>query len=113
MPIPLLPLRLVHVDSDLGLVRVPRLGLFVPPGDWFLVLTCHSVFARFSVSLTCSSYHAAAVVAASVFIGLIDLLIGLIHLHNQTVRVHSEEVLHSERGYGLWIRNEEILYSDA
>ena len=109
MLIPLLPLRLVHVDSDLGLVKVPRLGLSVPPGDLFLVLTCHCVFARFSVSLTCSRYHAitgfashvATVVAASVFTWRSGFVIGLIHLHNQTVCVHNEEILLSERGYGL------------
>ena len=42
-------------------------------------------------------------------VGAVHSFIGLIHLHNQTVRVHSEEFLHSELGHGLQIRNEEIL----
>ena len=52
---------------------------------------------------------AAAVVAALDFIGLIHVCIGLIHLHNQVVRVHCEEILLSERGPVLLIRCEVIL----
>ena len=65
---------------------------------------------RFSYLLR---YHAAAAVAALENIGLIyvciHLSIGLIHLHNQVVRVHREEILLSERGPVLLIRCEVIL----
>ena len=52
--------------------------------------------------------HGAAVVAASGFSLRSGFVIGLTHLHNQTVRVHNEEVLLSERGYGLCICREEF-----
>ena len=45
--------------------------------------------------------HGAAVVAASGLYLRSGFVIGLTHLHNQTVRVHSEEILLSERGYAL------------
>ena len=89
------------MDPDLGLVEVPCLQLSALLRDLFLVLICHCL-CTVSVSLTCSSYHAAPV-------GAVHSFIGLIHLHNQTVRVHSEEFLHSELGHGLQIRSEEIL----
>ena len=103
-----MPFRPIHIGPDLGLVEVPCLQFSALSRDLFLVLACHCLCAV-TVSLTCSSYHAAAVVAALDFIGLIHVGIGLIHLHNQVVRVHREEILLSERGPVLFVRCEVIL----